>query len=139
MYPDPSRLPAIVAHELIHFQQAPTPGQRTLLEQSFREGAANFVSEMIAGVHINTEAQHYGLAHEHELWLEFKEKMSGTNYSGWLYGDPPGERPADLGYFVGYRIAQAYYARSADKTAALRDIIRGLDASTVLARSGYNP
>lgn len=139
MYDDPARLPAIVAHELIHFQQVPSSGPRTLLVQSFREGAANFVGEMIAGVHINDDAQRYGLAHERELWAEFKERMSGTSYAGWMYGDPPGERPADLGYFVGYRIAQAYYARAADKRAALRDIIRATDVETILAKSGYDP
>lgn len=49
MNSDPSHLPALVAHELIHFQHAPS-GQRTLLAQSFREGAANFLGEMISGV-----------------------------------------------------------------------------------------
>jgi hypothetical protein len=139
MYDDPAGLPAIVAHELIHFQQVPSSGPRTLLMQSFREGAPNFVGEMIAGVHINTDAHRYGLAHERELWAEFKERMSGTSYAGWMYGDPPGERPADLGYFVGYRIAQAYYARAADKRAALRAIIRAMDVDTILAKSGYDP
>ncbi len=138
MYRDPASLPGIVAHELIHFVQAPQP-DRTLLAQSFREGAPNFVGEMIAGTHINNEAHRYGLAHERELWTEFKERMAGTNYAGWLYGDPPGERPADLGYFIGYRIAQAYYARAADKKAALRDIIRGSDVERIVAESGYNP
>jgi Predicted Zn-dependent protease (DUF2268) len=139
MYDDPARLPAIVAHELIHFQQGPLSGPRTLLAQSFREGAANFVGEMISGVHINSEAHRYGKAHERELWKEFKERMRGTDYTGWLYGDPPGERPADMGYFVGYRIAQAYYDKAADKRAALRDIIRGTDVEGIVARSGYDP
>jgi len=139
MYDDPGRLPAIVAHELIHFQQPPTSGPRTLLVQSFREGAANFIGEMISGVHINSEAHRYGHAHERELWKEFKERMRGTDYTGWLYGDPPGERPADMGYFIGYRIAKAYYNKAADKQAALRDIIRGTDIEGIVARSGYDP
>jgi len=56
-----------------------------------------------------------------------------------MYGDPPGEKPADLGYFIGYRIAQAYYNSAADKRAALRDIVRGADVEGILARSGYSP
>ena len=81
----------------------------------------------------------YGLAHEAELWAEFRERMHGTDYSGWLYGDPPGERPADLGYFIGYRIAQAYYEKAGDKQAAVREIIRGAELDSLVVRSGYKP
>jgi hypothetical protein len=139
MYRDPLRLPSIVAHELIHFQQVGLAVQPTLLVQSFREGSADFVGEMIAGVHINNRAHAYGLAHERELWDEFKAAMTGRSYAGWMYGDPPGERPADLGYFIGYRIAQSYYSSAADKSAALRDIVRGADVEAILAKSGYAP
>lgn len=139
MFRDPARLPSIVAHELIHFQQVGLTAQPSLLVQSFREGSADFVGEMIAGVHINNRAHSYGLAHERELWAEFTTAMNGRSYTGWMYGDPPGEKPADLGYFIGYRIAQAYYNSAADKRAALRDIVRGVDVDGILARSGYNP
>ena len=139
MYDDPQRLPSIVAHELVHFQQRPLTAQPSLLVQSFREGSADFVGEMIAGTHINSAAHAYGLAHERELWREFQEQMEGTSYTGWMYGDPPGERPADLGYFIGYRIAKAYYDRAADKSAALRDILRAEDVEGILSRSGYAP
>ena len=40
---------------------------------------------------------------------------------------------------LGYRIAEAYYAKQTDKAAALRDIIRITDAEDFLARSGYSP
>lgn len=139
MYDDPQRLPSIVAHELVHFQQRSLTAQPSLLVQSFREGSADFVGEMIAGTHINSAAHAYGLAHERELWREFQEQMEGTSYTGWMYGDPPGERPADLGYFIGYRIAKAYYDRAADKSAALRDILRAEDVEGMLSRSGYSP
>lgn len=139
MFTDPGRFPAIVAHEIIHFQQAPLTEQPSLLVQSFREGSADFMAEMIEGTRGNPDAQEYGRSHEHELWSEFKSRMDKPDYSGWLYGKPPGERPADLGYFVGYRIAEAYYKQAVDKRAAIRDIVRGVDAENQLARSGYNP
>ena len=47
--------------------------------------------------------------------------------------------PGDLGYFIGYRIAEAYYAKQADKVAALRDIIEIRNADDFLTRSGYSP
>ena len=42
-----------------------------------------------------------------------------------------------LGYFMGYRIAQAYYERAPDKKTAIRDILRVKNAEDFLERSGY--
>ena len=142
MYSDPARLPAIVSHELIHFQQHyPSP---TLLEHSFMEGTADFIGEMISGVQINSDAHQYGRAHEHELWQEFSAHFDERNFFPWMYGRPTDGRPSDLGYFIGYRIAQAYYDRATDKAKAIRDIIGGETPGTgmirrLLAESGYSP
>ena len=142
MYPDPVRLPAIVSHELIHFQQHyPSP---TLLEHSFMEGTADFIGEMISGMQINNDAYQYGRAHEHELWQEFSAHFDERNFFPWMYGRPTDGRPSDLGYFIGYRIAQAYYDKATDKAKAIRDIIGGDAAGTgtirrLLAQSGYSP
>jgi uncharacterized protein YjaZ len=139
MYRDPNRLPAIVSHELIHYQQrceAPT-----LLEHSFLEGSADFIGEMISGTQINNAAHAYGLAHEHELWHEFVPHFADRELYPWMYGTPPNGRPNDLGYFIGYRIAQAYYDKMSDKRQALRDIILACGDATkeILRKSGYNP
>ncbi|HEX7090558.1 MAG TPA: DUF2268 domain-containing putative Zn-dependent protease [Longimicrobiales bacterium] len=139
MYRDPARLPMIVAHELVHYQQPPGGRSLTLLERAFREGSADFVGELLSGQRMNAAAQEYGRAHEAELWAEFRSVMHGTDATGWLYGNPPPGRPADLGYFIGYRIAEAYYAQAADKAAALRDILRVRDVERILAASGYSP
>jgi hypothetical protein len=142
MYSDATRLPAIVAHELIHFQQRyPSP---TLLEHSFMEGAADFIGEMISGAQINNDAHRYGLAHERELWQEFRTRFDAREFFPWMYGRPNDGRPSDLGYFIGYRIAQAYHARATDKSKALREIIAGDRAGPgsirrILAESGYSP
>ncbi|MEP6732208.1 MAG: lytic murein transglycosylase, partial [bacterium] len=63
--------------------------------------------------------------------------------SRWLYNQgsstATASHPGDLGYFIGYRIAEAYYAKQTDKRAALRDIIEMSNADDFLARSGYAP
>jgi len=139
MYRDPSGLPAIVAHELIHYQQH--YDNPTLLEHSFLEGTADFLGEMISGSQINNAAHEYGLAHEHALWQEFKSHFDDRQFYPWMYGRPPDGRPNDLGYFIGYRIAGAYYNRTADKQHAIRDIINGGNGNVreLLAKSGYDP
>lgn len=139
MYRDPSALPAIVAHELIHYQQHyESP---TLLEHAFMEGSADFLGEMISGAQINNAAREYGLAHEHALWQEFNPHFADRTFFPWMYGKPPDGRPNDLGYFIGYRIAEAYYNRMTDKQQAIRDILTGANGNVkeLLTKSGYAP
>jgi hypothetical protein len=139
MYRDPARLPSIVSHELIHYQQHFEA--RKLLEHAFMEGTADFIGEMISGSQINNAAHRYGMAHEGELWAEFKQHFDDTDYFPWMYGTPSDGKPNDLGYFIGYRIAQAYYDRASDKQQAIREIItaRNGNVRELLAMSGYAP
>lgn len=139
MYRDPASLPGIVSHELIHFQQRYPSGP--LLEHSFMEGSADFVGELISGRQINNDAHKYGIAHEGELWKEFSARFDDKNYFPWMYGRPTDGRPNDLGYFIGYRIAQAYYNKATDKKQAIREIITARDGRVreLLAMSGYAP
>ena len=60
--------------------------------------------------------------------------------SAWVYnGEGTAERPGDLGYWVGYRIAKAYYLGARDKSAALRDILTFADPDRILSASGWRP
>jgi hypothetical protein len=81
------------------------------------------------------------MAHEAEIWNEFRTVMLGADYSQWLYnqGSATGARPGDLGYFVGFRIAEAYYGRATDKLAAVREILEVRDSQMFLQQSGYAP
>ncbi|HEY9226378.1 MAG TPA: DUF2268 domain-containing putative Zn-dependent protease [Gemmatimonadaceae bacterium] len=141
-------LPVIVSHEHAHVLQLRgggvfTRSNKSLLEQSLMEGGADFIGELSSRGNINSRQMDYGLVNEAALWNEFKVVMRGTDVSQWLYnqgsvaGNTP--RPGDLGYFIGYRITQAYYERHGDKRAALRDIITMKDADAFLAESGYAP
>lgn len=130
-------LPGIVAHELIHFEQK-GPDPQTLLGRAIREGSADFIGELISGLSINAELQKYGNDHESELWAEFQQAMRGPDSSKWLYnGTSAKGRPADLGYYLGYKIAQAYYQGGRDKKQAIRDILEAQDFEQFLRKSEY--
>jgi hypothetical protein len=132
-----ANLPNIVAHELIHIQQ-PRGGKATLLWQALGEGGADFMGEMISGGIINRVQRAYGDAHEQALWAEFQKEMLSTDISRWLYqGDRSKDRPADLGYYVGYKICEEFYRRSADKREAMRRILNITDPGEFLGESGY--
>lgn len=136
-------LPHIVAHELIHIEQrqAKRDGgspQSTLLQKALDEGGADFLGEMISGGVINRVQRAYGDAHEEALWTEFSAAMHGADTSRWLYeGDRAKGRPADMGYYMGFKICEAFYQRSTDKSAAIRQILAAADADAILKESGY--
>ena len=138
------KIPAVVAHELVHFQQRFAKETETLLERSIAEGEADFISELIAGKQINEVQHRYGEEHETRLWSEFEQAMLGSDLSGWLYNGgalaasgQPIARPADLGYFVGYKICQSYFDNASDKKKAIRDMLEIADFEKFLKDSGY--
>lgn len=136
---DSSKLLGIVVHELIHIEQNTAPA-RSLLERSINEGAADFISELVLGYHLNSEKIHsYGNLHERELWEKFKIQMHGDDVSQWLYNGFDANRafPQDLGYFIGYKICQAYYNKAPDKKQAIKDILEIRDFKDFLLKSGY--
>jgi len=139
-----AHLPNIVAHELIHVEQRHAnpfhgmSGKATLLDQALSEGAADFLGEMISGGMINGVQRAYGDEHEPALWVEFSAAMHGTDSSHWLYeGDRARDRPADMGYYVGFRICEAFYKRAGNKEEAIRRILAMSDPDALLKESGY--
>ncbi|MGX5817236.1 DUF2268 domain-containing putative Zn-dependent protease [Chitinophaga lutea] len=134
---DASIVPYLVAHELIHFQQR-FPPNPTLLEQSILEGSADFLGELISGFNTNFKAFNYGNAHEEALCREFVTKMDSTSHVDWLYDvSKKDDRPNDLGYWMGYKIAEAYFRQAADKKQAIYDILNVRDFKAFTAKSGY--
>jgi uncharacterized protein YjaZ len=130
-------MPSLIIHELVHRNQGPQDG--TLLNYALNEGMADFVSELVTGRIMNARLHPYGNAHEKELWAAFQKEMFGTNANNWIANglQETAEKPCDLGYYVGYRIVQAYYAQASDKKQALANILSIKDAKAFLAQSGY--
>jgi hypothetical protein len=119
-------------HEYVHTQQEmATPAN--LLGAALREGACDYIAELVLGKPWGTNYLQYGRAHEATLKKEFKAAMYGTDFSDWLYNGNNAKTVADLGYFMGYAICKSYYEHAADKTRAIKEIIelRYSDAGAV--------
>lgn len=133
----------LVAHELVHYQQAAYDVERyqgatSLLARAIKEGVADYVAELLTGAHINAAAHAHGAEHEWELWARFRCEMEGTDTGDWFFRRPADpEWPQDLGYFVGYRIAALRYAREPDPSAALAALLQVDDYHALLEASGY--
>lgn len=132
-----TNMPSLMVHELVHRNQGPQDA--TLLSYALNEGMADFVAELVTGHITNARLHPYGNAHEKELWGAFRQEMLGTDSRNWIANsrqETP-EKPCDLGYYVGYRIVQAYYQQNPDKKQALAEILSIKDPRAFLAQSGY--
>ena len=133
-------IPYLVAHELIHYQQdSITKENYCLLAACINEGSADFIGELISGGGLNKETYAYGDAHEKELWLAFTKIMNDREDNhDWLYNyKPKNGYPPDLGYWMGYKITQAYFNRAKDKKQAISEIVHIKDYKKFLEQSGY--
>jgi uncharacterized protein YjaZ len=134
------KLKAIVAHECVHTQLKPYADPNALkcalLYQSMKEGSCDFIAELITG---NSRSSEYGEKNENKLWTEFKNELCNQNIAHWLYnGSTVKDKPADLGYFIGYSIVKEYYKNALDKKQAVIDIINMSDPMQFLLASKYD-
>ena len=110
----------------------------TVLEGSLMEGAADFVGELVAGNISYAYLPALTRGREKEIETAFVADEDKTDLSDWINNSTL-EKPADLGYWVGYRITKAYYQHATDKRQALHDILQMTDAKAFLAKSGWYP
>lgn len=136
---------SMVAHEAIHTQQFDLRlirrNKNLLLEQSLKEGVADFLTTELFGLNINASGYIYGEEHECELWKEFEKDLEENPraYQKWLYqGNSSKDRPADLGYYIGHKIARAYYIKQKDKRKAIRTLLNIARSKKILEKSGYH-
>lgn len=131
----------VIAHEFAHVQQATelTDGENlTVLEASLMEGVAELAAELTSGKVAYTHLPALVAGREAAIEAAFLRDKDQRDLSGWI-GGGTAEQPGDLGYWVGYRIARAYYDKAPDKRRALRELLETRDAPAILAASGWRP
>lgn len=135
---------SLVAHEIIHTQQIDRRiivfGSNALLEQTIKEGVADFLTYEILGLNINQEIYIYGRLNECSLLKEFEAdlKSEPKDYTNWLYnGGKMVDRPSNLGYFIGFKIAESYYQKQIDKSEAIRQLLNQKEYSKIYKESAY--
>jgi Predicted Zn-dependent protease (DUF2268) len=133
----------MVAHECVHTQQRQSTDTSALhcmlLYKVMREGFCDFIGELVSGSQINNVAHEYGDKNEKQIWADLKNELCNENIGNWLYNaSTVKDKPADLGYYVGYKIAQEYYKNSVDKKQAIVDIIEVTNPKVFLDLSKYD-
>ena len=138
----------LVAHESVHMQQKrPTEGKYSTLYLAWAEGGAVLAVDLItknkgllSASGLTEKTYKYGIAHEKELWNEFKQDFASGDISReekWFYNGEMNGRPKDLGYFLGYRMCLSYYNQTADKKQAFATMLDETDYTSFMKRSRY--
>ncbi|MBC3540585.1 hypothetical protein H7U12_12905 [Rufibacter sp. H-1] len=131
-------VPPLVAHELIHFIQTDR-NDTTLLSNALSEGMADFIGELISGMNANRRLHEFANPREKQVWEAFQKEMYLNRAYNWIANgsqERP-DHPADLGYYMGYKICEAYYQKATDKKQAVKDILEIKDARAFFEQSGY--
>jgi hypothetical protein len=128
----------LIAHEYIHVQQAAEQPNPTVLERALQEGVADFLGELISGGISNVAVHQAVRGRELEIEKNFVADLDKTDLSAW-FDNTTKEDVGQLGYWVGYRIAKAYFSNAAHPRAAIRELIQLTDAHDLLAKSGWRP
>lgn len=108
-------------HEYVHTQQNPMP--EDLLHIVLWEGVAEFVSVTAMGLPSSTPAIEYG-KNNPEVREKFEAEMFFERTFDWLWSNSPNEFGVrDLGYYIGYAIAEMHYEKSKNKLEAIRELV----------------
>ena len=135
-------IPLIVVHELTHTQrkQVPQGTVPPMLVQCVSEGAADFMTELVANSSINAYAKEWATPRRDELFQRFGRDMAEKpkDTGNWLYNyGRVKEEPADLGYWVGAEICRSYYDQAEDKARAVRDVVTLENVEMIVRKSKY--
>lgn len=155
MIPDSARVAALLPHELTHQVHGPAldragdPDVGTVLHRIVAEGFASYVAALFAGgvadgaraVGYTSAEWAWASSREAALWEATRPLLASTsrddiNLVASRTDQITEGAPGAAGYFLGYRIVEAFVARhGAESWKTIFD----LPVAEVLARSGYAP
>ncbi len=132
----------LCAHEYVHTQQK-LPSDH-LLANSLYEGVAEFISCLATGKPSTTPSFTFAAQNEQRVRQKFQEDLFYPDRMyNWIWGTNRNElKERDLGYYIGYRMAETYYKKAGDKKRAIAEMIEmdyGNDSviAAFMNRSGY--
>ena len=135
-----------IIHELVHIQQY-THGKKIiksiegnlLANRILREGIPDFISQLIVDKGNNGNYFTYGLKNENNLKAKLKIELWNIKSGNWFGGNDSSfiDKPRDLGYFMGSRIAKNFYNLSYRQKSNLTDLIEIKNVKKFIRESRY--
>ncbi|MFK7953695.1 MAG: hypothetical protein AB8B73_12685 [Ekhidna sp.] len=132
---------SMTIHEQVHYSQE-YRAKNSLLGHALKEGSCDFIMYHITKkLPTQTTITHnYANENEELVWKEFQEdstKPYDEARKRWFYNYRSKDRVPDLGYYIGFKISEAYYNQANDKSLAIKEIININDFDEFLLKSGY--
>lgn len=89
--------------------------------RALREEAAEYVAFRLTGRFGTPQAFAYAKQHEAEVRRQFAREADQPIVAKWFLAttDAATKQPGALGYYIGFRICEAYYEQARDKSVAL--------------------
>lgn len=130
----------MIAHEQVHVTQAPMHLSNSLLRMTLNEGIADYIAYKVTAKKGNEESYSYGDKNYDSLleeWLEDLDKPVGEVRSKWVWNwGSDMDRPHDLGYYIGFRIAEQYCKRSGQTSESISALVYANDYDFIIKDSG---
>lgn len=110
-------------HEFVHTQQSTRQGYN-LLGQCIFEGVPEFMATLALNQESTTPAIAYGKENDQKVKAAFAQEIGTDRYYNWLQNDANNQFGIrDLGYYIGYTLAEQFYNAAEDKQAAVKELI----------------
>jgi hypothetical protein len=110
-------------HEYVHTQQN-VEGGYDLLSQCLFEGIAEFIPTIALQRPSPTPAIAYGKANNTQVRAVFEREMFSPWIYNWVWNSAENQfQIRDLGYYIGYAIAERFYNAAKDKKLAIQQLI----------------
>ncbi len=119
-------LVVLAIHEYVHTQQYEYANLEgvNVGAVSLMEGTCDFITELVVDNPLPATYLRIGRDREPGLINDFLKDFYQPDFNKWLYNGGDTELgAADMGYFMGYTIAKAYYENARDKSSAIKFII----------------
>lgn len=134
-------LDQIFIHEQVHVSREEQYISGSLKRMSIDEGSCDYIAYIITGKKGNPDTYLYGAENFESLKKEWKQDLekdlkSVRSLWVWNWGKKQ-ERPPDLGYFIGFKIAESYFNNSENKEKALIEILEMKDYESFYETSGF--
>ena len=138
-------IPSVVVHELVHQQQLANPNgsYATLLQHSILEGMADYIACQVLPdtPFYNQHIYDVDDTMEKQIWTDFQKEMNMSyDETDWLYSwkTTSNGYPGNSGYYIGYKICEAYAAQFDTKEEAIAAMLQTSDYVALYNESGYD-
>lgn len=131
-----AKLIPVVIHEQVHKWKKPS-STNYIFQKCMSEGNCDFIAHLITGTRpFSDKIWTYFEENKDSIFNTFKKEFYGFNEMDWISIASKKFKYGAAGYYVGYKICEAYYNTKKNKRKAIKEIIEMENPLKIIAASG---